>query len=252
MIPFDLPPFNKLWLPPKPAIIQPHKPIDKLGFLPGFLPPGAAAAVGPVTLLTQVGTGTSTATNGAITSSVTIQRGDLLVIWGYSTGLSSSTVPPGFTAASTVLTGASELGIFYKIADGTEGTSVTGCAGTGAGAAARNALYVFRGDNPVVSVTAADPDAVFTGGNPVAQTVTSSAGTPPLVVIGGYWGTGGSTIDPRTFTVGGSPAKDGEISTANDFWLAYKIYNASPANVVVDADDDATDIGLASCYLMCS
>ena len=54
-MPFDLPTPAKLWLPPKPAIIRAWKLEDlKIGFIPGFLPPGAAAAKAALTTLTQV------------------------------------------------------------------------------------------------------------------------------------------------------------------------------------------------------
>ena len=86
-----------------------------------------------------------------------------------------------------------------------------------------------------------------TDGNPSAQVVGASSGTPPLIVIGAYGTTG--TVDPRTF----STTKDGEI-TADSFnaYLAYKIYNSSPQDSSIDMDDEGDANILQSCYLACS
>ena len=102
---FDLPP--KLWLPPKPAIIRAWKreelkrqPLVQASFLPGMFPAGAAAAAPPATTLTQVGSGTDGDDDGSITSSVTIQAGDLLVVW---VGAMRSLLPLPFHPALRVL-----------------------------------------------------------------------------------------------------------------------------------------------------
>ncbi|HYM98203.1 MAG TPA: hypothetical protein VET25_00545 [Aestuariivirgaceae bacterium] len=88
-------------------------------------------------------------------------------------------------------------------------------------------------------------------GNPAAQTVTASGGVAPLVVLGAYGARG--FIDPRTFTVGGSPAKDGEVHNEpggfSNIVFAWKIYNASPADVVVDMDDEIEANYLQSFYI---
>jgi hypothetical protein len=169
----------------------------------------------------------------------------LLVIFGDSFG-SSASPPPGFTAVFTFIdTSTERFGFWYKIADGSEGTSVTGCS-SNSGAA--NLLYVFRGDIAITAVSPSTPTKQSTTSNPSPQTVTASSGVPPLVVFGIYFASG--AVSPRTFTVGGSAAKDGEINTGN-YWLAYKIYNSSPADVVVDMDDEGSN-SLGSCYLACS
>jgi hypothetical protein len=99
-----------------------------MSFLPGWFPAAAMTFAEEVLdTLTQVGLGTSTALNGVITSSVTIQAGDLLVVWGHAE--SNPVAPPGFTLAASAA-GPSPLdALYYKIATGTEGTSVTGVSG---------------------------------------------------------------------------------------------------------------------------
>jgi hypothetical protein len=121
----------------------------------------------------------------------------------------------------------------YKIAVGNEGgTSLTGMSA--AFALVRKELAVFRGNNPAVSVNISTPGAQISNTNPTAQTVLAGAGAAPLIVFGCYGSHSVGGIDPRTFT----PAADAEITAASDAWLAWKIYNASPANVSIDMDDE--------------
>jgi hypothetical protein len=37
-----------------------------------------------------------------------------------------------------------------------------------------------------------------------------------------------------------------------DLWLAYKIYNSAPANVVIDMDDEGDDQMIHGAYMACS
>ena len=117
-------------------------------------------------------------------------------------------------------------------------------------AADAKALYQFRGNTPITSVNIVDLETQSTDVNPSAHTVGASAGSAPLIVLAGY--DSSAPIDPRTFTVGGSAAKDGEINNSTIYYLAYKIYNASPADVVVDMDDEGTGNTLHTFYLACS
>lgn len=234
-----------IWIPPKPAIIRPaEKKLVKANFLPGSFPCIAASAVAKLTTLTQVGSGTATAVNGSITSSVSVLTGDLLVFGGGSSGPSgSASIPTSSTFAVTEENTATlKRGITYRIANSNLGTSITGFSATGGGETVFNNLYVFRGNVPILGVTVGSPQNETTIGNPAAQVVTSSSGTPPLIVVAHYRSSG--TIDPRSFT----PAKDGEINAAVGDYLAYRIYNTSPANVTVDMEDEGTN-GLQSCYL---
>ena len=104
-------------------------------------------------------------------------------------------------------------------------------------------LLVFRPDAPITTAAHADPDQFTGNGIPAAQTVTASGGTPPLIVFGAYSSSG--TINPRTM----SPAKNGEVANGTTRYIAWKIYNSSPANVSVDMDDEGDGNTLQSCYI---
>jgi hypothetical protein len=237
----DLPPLQKLWLPPKPAIIRAWKREElKLGsFLPGMFPGGAAVA--RLTQLSILATGS--ATTNPVTVSASVEAGDLMIVAGFVDGAGAS-IPTGFSVASlSTNTATQKSGLTYKIAVGGEGTSVPGFFDTGGPGI--NRVAVFRGNKPITSVTVGSPGAQATDGNPTPQLVAASGGTPPLIVIA-YYGSN-TAVDPRTM----SPAKDAEIGATLD-WLAYKIYNTAPADVTVDMDDEGTGNLLASCYLACS
>ena len=191
----------------------------------------------------------ATSTSTTITGPSSIQTGDLILLLDRSYGAAapSTVVPSGFT--SIVNTAGSNLRqiVSRKIADGSEASAtITGMAAGFFGDVAKE-LYVFRGDAAISSVTASTPNNQATTGNPSSQSVTASGGTPPLIVFGAY-GVGTGTVDPRTF----SPAKDGEINGAATSYLAYKIYNSSPADVSIDMDDEGDENCLQSFYLECS
>jgi hypothetical protein len=193
----------------------------------------------------------SNTANGAITSSAPIQAGDLLVVLGESSIVAggAAAFPPGFSPGVQAFnTTTAKSGIFFKIATGTEGTSVTGFSAGGSSPIAFNLLYVFRGNVPIAAAMAGSPAFEATANNPAAQLVAAAGGTPPLIVLGGYLAN--AALDPRGMT----PAKDGEINVvlgALNAYLAYKIYNSSPVNVTVDMDDEGTN-ELYSCYVSCS
>lgn len=220
-----------------------------MNFLPGWFPGGAAAA-GRLTTITQVLSATSVATT--ITAPSGIQAGDLIVMYDYAFGIYGvpGDVPPsGFTVISNLTDGSNNRAIAaYKLADGTEGgTSITGMTGSSPSA---KAIYVFRGNIRAKTATVGDVGATQTSGNNAAQVVNVAAVLPPLIVLA-FYGSNGS-IDPRTF----SPAKDGEIESFNDgtygdaeCWIAFKIYNLSPADTTVDIDDEGDENTLQSCYI---
>lgn len=185
----------------------------------------------------------ATSTASTITAPASINAGDLIVIAdaGANAGTAVTLVTPtGFTAlASFNPSGTSGMVVSYKKAVGTEGgTSITGINAT----TNRKALAVFR-DSPAASViTPSTVNSEGTTGDPVAQNVTASGGTAPLVVIGAYFSSGGVT--GQSFT----PASDGDISPNTGLHLSYKIYNSSPQNTTIDEGDGGTN-GLASCYI---
>ena len=195
----------------------------------------------PVTSLAFQASATGTT---SVTGPASIIAGDLLVLANNAVtggGAPSATVPSGFTSIGTVADGASRSVISYKIADGSEASaSIAGMSGASFNA---HCLYVFRGDEAVNTVTPGSVAGQITTGNPTAQVVTSGSGSAPLVVIGVY----GSdvAVSPRSF----SPAKSGEINVSTFYYLAYLIYNSSPANVTVDMDDESNSNVLQSCYL---
>lgn len=202
--------------------------------------------------LSQVASATST--GATITGPASIQAGDLLVLWdrAFDSGgpLPSTVVPTGFTSISNVNDGVEIRAILsYKIADGSEASaSLTGMSGA---TDVDKALYVFRGDPVIETATPLDVEGQIVDTNPTSHTVGASAGAVPLVIIAGYATadfTEGGPIDPRTF----SPAKDGEITPATDLYLAYKIYNSSPADVTVDMDDEGINNTLVTCYIEAS
>jgi hypothetical protein len=230
-----------------------------MSLLPGMFPAGVAAIrqAAALTTLSQVASASST--GETITGPAGIQAGDLLVLWDVANGLGATlpttVVPTDFDIIVNVPGGEGESrGILSaKIADGSEASaSLTGMNGA---ANNRKALYVFRGNIPIAAYMTQDVGSQQTDGNPAAQTVNASGGAVPLIVLGGYATrpTGGS-VNPRTFTVGGVGAKDGEVSAgaSTELWLAYKLYNASPADVVVDMDDEGQRNFLVSCYIECS
>lgn len=209
----------------------------------------AVAAAGALTTLSIRASATSTA--ATITGPASITAGDLLVLWDMATNaatLPTSVIPTGFTSIVDFTVGSVRKGIAsYKIANGSEASaSLTGMNGNTTN---DKALYVVQGNQAIASATPTDVGSEGTTGNPVAQTVTSGSGAAPLIVFGCYGSSG--IIDPRTFTVGGVGAKDGEINPDTDLYLAYKIYNSSPADVVVDMDDEGTNI-MASFYIACA
>lgn len=225
-----------------------------MNFLPGWNP-GFLAPRAPVTSTSFIAA-TISANSATITGSASILAGDILVladaVWNSAATPPASSVPTGFVQITTAAGGSASqtrMTISYKVATGAEASaSITGMSGTGGAA---KVLMVFRPNALLSTVTPLDAGQEYTGGNPAAQTITAATGPAPLIVIGAY--SSASAVNPRTFTVGGGAAKDGETQATGgssvDLWLAYKLYNSAPADVVVDMDDEGTDNILESCYL---
>ena len=177
-----------------------------------------------------------------------IQAGDLLVLWDVavrSSGVPPAAVPTGFTTIVDQ-NGSIRIRITLscKIADGSEASATL--TGMTANEQINKLLYVFRGNVPISVATPVDPSFVFnSGGNPAPFVINAAGAAVPLVVVAGYFEYGGA-VNVRGF----SPAKDGEIQLANgDTWLAYKIYNASPADVTLSGN---VINSIAGCYFLCS
>ncbi len=206
--------------------------------LSGF---GIIAAQAPVlTTVAQQASAISTSVN---VTCPTVIAGDVILLLDFAVSFSSVTkiVPSGFTEIRDNSTSTTRQVCSYKIANGTEsGSSLSGMAGS---LATRKVVVTFRGDIPISVVTPLDVEGQATTGNPTAQTVNASGQPVPLIVIGGY-SAGSGTVDPRTF----SPAKDGEVNQSGESYIAWKIYNSSPANVSIDMDDEGTNL-LTSFYM---
>lgn len=205
---------------------------------------GLVSAAAPATSFAFQASATSVLST--ITGPASIIAGDLLVLSDYVADSSSApavTVPAGFSVMQNAALGNIRHVLSRKIADGSEASaSLTGMS---ADTAHSKILFVFRPDNPLTTVSDASGGAQFTSSNPSAQNIVASGGTPPLIVIGAYVAfdtPGPAAVNPRTF----SPTKDGEVqhntfSGFIDHWLAYKIYNSSPADVSIDMDDEGTN-----------
>jgi hypothetical protein len=215
-----------------------------------MFPGGAAAAAAPLTLAFNA---SATSSASTINNPASGAAGDILVLLDLAGNTGGSTpsqvIPSGFTLIGTQTgsTGGGLVGLrataSYKLSVGSE-TSLTGQNGSFSNS---KVLVRFRGSQVVSSLSllgVANPGG--TSGNPAAQNITASSGTPPLIVLG-FYGTMG-TVDPRTM----SPAKDGEVDNSSGLYIAYKIYNASPVNVSVDMDDEGDANFLMGCYIECA
>jgi hypothetical protein len=197
------------------------------------------------TSLTVPASATSTATT--ITAPADIQAGDVLLLLDKASdidgGSPTAVVPTGFTNISTLNDTSVQTQICsYKIADGSEASStITGMVG---GNNVRKAMIVIRPDAPATAVNVGSLGAEISNANPAAKSVTASAGSPALIVIGAY-GNAFAAISPRTF----STTADAEITPATNLYLAYKIYNSSPADTSIDMDDEGTSNALQGFYL---
>lgn len=204
---------------------------------PIFMP----SVVAPITTLTKIAEATSSA--ATVVGPATIEKRDLLVLLDFAFGKSTPTtvVPTDFTIIQNLTIGAARAILSYKIADGSEASaSLTGMT---AESILGKVLLVFRGDVRIKVVNVGDPSGQATGSDPTVQVITASAGVAPLVVLGAY--VSDSAVNPRTM----SPAKNGETSALGGVWLAWKIYNSSPADVSIDMDDEGSINILAGCYI---
>lgn len=208
-----------------------------MSLLPGWFP-GAKASGPPPTSVSFFG---SAADNQpSVTAPASIIDGDLMVLWQMATGTPSPVTPAGFTNLLTQGSGTKYM-IDVKRANGTEGgASITGMDGT----VDRKILLVFRGNTPANGFVFSTPTFELNAtGDPSAQNVLAAGQPAPLVVFGLY-GSASGNIDPRTM----SPTKDAEVALSTTMYAAYKIYNASPADVSIDMEDEGTNNTLAGLY----
>jgi hypothetical protein len=221
--------------------------------IPGWNPSPQRQFLTPAVLtsITQVLSATSTAATIAFPASII--AGDLIILVDraqntqFSGTLPTDVTPSGFTRVGASLTLNASAGDFfgtrqnlwYKLAAGTETGNLTGMDGTNAD---KKAMYVFRGNIPATAITVGDAEGSIIDTNPTALNCQASGGVAPLVVIGAYGSS--AAIDPRTF----STTKGGEINPDTQLYLAYKIYNSSPADSSIDMDDEGFRNTLQSAY----
>lgn len=223
-----------------------------MNFLPGWSQIMASAG-GATSLAFQASA--SSENSATVTGPASIQSGDLLCLSdrGFEfLGFPTTAAPSGFTSIENVTVDPDTRHIIsYKIADGSEASSsLTGMTFLGGG----KVLFVLRPDNPITNVNIQDSDSQGTAGNPASQTVTSSGGAVPLVVLGAYGSFNNAIAETFTPTEDGSVEANGDGGDAGDEanLFAYKIYNSSPANVTIDMPDEGASNTLLSCYLECS
>lgn len=164
-----------------------------------------------------------------------IQAGDVAILSdeALSVGTVTPVTPSGFTGIVSV-GGASNKPLHMlsrKILDGTETGSITGMNG---GLGNGKLLRIFRGNKPIVSVTASSWNSEATDGDPSSQAVAAPSAAP-AVVIGMAYGSSGS----ETFSTA-SPAFDATqaYGTGATSIGGYKIYNSAPAGHTIDAVDN--------------
>lgn len=174
-----------------------------------------------------------TAAPASITVPATVQAGDLMVIYIRSINNSGTPATPslsGWTIVGDVFLSNRRGTMYVKIASGADASS-TITANT-ATAGHHIILEVFRPDIAIASVSVVLGGAQITDSAPSGQTVAAASQSAPLVIAAAY--ASNSSITTRGF----SPAKDGEYSSdSSSNWLAYKIYNASPADESITMAD---------------
>jgi hypothetical protein len=179
----------------------------------------------------------------------TEQVGDLaIVIYAAvaSSGTPTPVTPSGFTPFAEALGGSrAGLWLYYKVLGaGDLGATYTGASGS-TGTRWKTAL--FRGDARISSVTAGSPNGQATTGNPSNQTITSSDGTPPLVVIGAAQGQVGVSLSGTLNSAGTELQTSGSTQRA-----VYLIANSAAPNYTWGMADAGDYNALVSAYLSVS
>jgi hypothetical protein len=209
-----------------------------MSFLPGMFPAGAAAAAAGLTTLSLFASATSL--THEVTVPAGVQAGDLIIIMknGFGLGTPSAATPSGFTNIFNVTSSTSRFTAWYKIAVGTEASTVLTL--DNGNVSDRICLGVFRGNKAIVAVSPQDIEAVVPTTDPAAQVITASGGIAPVIVCG---------ADVDSF----SPAAEGSI-TADTFVLSYEIYNVGDtlADVTIDRADAGDSNSLGGFYVNCS
>ncbi|MGD9878917.1 MAG: hypothetical protein AB7F22_07840 [Reyranella sp.] len=194
--------------------------------------------------LSKFGSATENA-DGTLVLPASIQAGDLIVL-ADSAFDDTGGVPTDFTGilnSDDVSATSLRLQTSYKIAVGTEGgTTITGMT-SGGTPVSRKVAVVFRDSiGPITAVNVVTAGGVHqsTGSNPAGGTIPSASGAAPLIVCGAF--TASNIVSPANFSPSDEVISNNVGANANVVF-AYKMYDASPADVAMDSDDEgATNI----------
>ncbi len=175
-----------------------------------------------------------------------VQAGDLLIFKNMCRArLGDAVTPSGFTVIINDSSTAdnSVVGIFYKIAVGTEsGTTLTGMPDDSDNAIE---LLHFRGSSPITAVSVVDLESASSSADPGPFTCSAGSGTPPIIVFLSYAdGDGSGNMVPSM-----TPAEDGTVSAAAFSGVLYKLMANESQDVVNDATDAGNMNHLESFYL---
>jgi hypothetical protein len=252
MIPLDLPP--KLILPERPAIIRageiPSPAIirawkreeQRRGMM--FPMPAFCPSAGPTTL-TFVTTATADATSINVPSGPTAAAGDLAILMDLQSGPSAATTvnPSGWDEiVNSTTTGLRSICSWKILTGGDLGASVTGM--TASGGVVAKMILVLRPDQPITTVSELSVNQQSTSADPTLQTITSSNGPTPLVVIGTFRGSGGTPTPSGTLNTTGTALTFASATVRG----RYHIYNSSPSDLTWDCNDIGSQT-LLSFYL---
>jgi hypothetical protein len=225
-----------------------------LALLFGRVRTGTAGAPPPppppaVSTLTLRGTNNDVGPATTIALPAGSQAGDLAILFdraANSSGSPTSAIPTGFTNLVEDALNTQRVICSYGVLTSTDISNGT-LAGMSGTSSTRKTVLVFQPDNPIASIVASTPNHETTNANPAAQTVTAAGVATPLVVVAHYVaGSGATPISGDSF----SPAADGSVSNSNNAQkVAYKVYNASAANVSIDMGDLGSTNCLQSFYL---
>lgn len=181
-----------------------------------------------------------------------VKQGDLLILHDYavtSPTFPTSVLPAGFTLiddAQGTSTYTNRSIITAKIASSSDaGSLITGMNGNYQTVANQKELLVFRANNPLVGATIFSKSSQATDVAPSNQTVLSSEGQSPSIVLAAY--SVGGTVGARGF----SPARDGELTANTNSYFAFKIYNGTLSDVTVSMPDGGSSNILQSLRLAC-
>lgn len=254
---FDLPPFDSA-----PAILRPAPDgyvRSKSGLIlkdqrdagmPGMFNPMIAFGSTALTSLSFVGRSAAVASGGAaavISLPAGSAAGDLCILQSGSVTTSTPSAPAGFTALVATASATNNCLIAYKVLTAADilAGSVKGISG-GSGTN-RAVIAVFHPNTPFKSLLGGGAQGQGTSGDPVAQTISATSATPPVLLLGCGYATALIAMS-GTLTTSGSVV----AGSNSNHWLVYEFQVGSTANRTIDCNDGGTANILQSCYLQLS